>query len=68
MKKIVFIILMLIFINRVNALTYGGCEYKEVTRMKSIVSNVNISYDYSMDEYNNPNFSVTINNISFSVF
>ena len=48
MKKIILILLLsFMFINS-SALTYGGCDYSTVSRMKSIVKNINISYDYTI--------------------
>lgn len=67
MKKIILIILLsFTFINS-SALTYGGCDYSTVSRMKSIVKNINISYDY---KYINDNvtFSVTINNLTNDIY
>ena len=50
MKKIVYLILLIsvYFFNNftIKALKYGGCEYSEISKLKSYVSNVNISYDY----------------------
>ena len=57
-----FVLLLLISICNVNAYTYGGCEYSKVSRLKSIVSNINLSYDYYI--YNDKAyFKVTINNL-----
>ena len=41
-----FIMVLLTFSFDIQALTYGGCEYSVVSRLKSLVSNVNVSYDY----------------------
>lgn len=68
MKKIIFlIVLSFVFICSSTALTYKGCEYSVVSRMKSIVNNINLSYDYQIvnDE---PNFSVTINNLTDDIY
>jgi len=54
--------MFLIFKNNVNAYTYGGCEYSKVSRLKSLVSNVNLSYDYYISD-GKAYFNVTINNI-----
>lgn len=51
----------------VSALTYGGCEYSEISRLKSFVSNVNLSYDYYIQN-NVAYFSVTLNNIIPDVY
>lgn len=67
MKKIMlFFIISFCFIDCF-ALSYGGCEYSVVSRMKSIVKNINISYDYSIID-NEPKFSVTINNITPDIY
>lgn len=67
MKKIIaFLIICFAFIN-CSALTYGGCDYSTVSRMKSIVSNINISYDYSIingESY----FNVTLNNLTRDIY
>lgn len=47
MKKIVLVLFMALFYNiSVYALTYGGCDVSDVARMKQLVTNINISYDY----------------------
>lgn len=62
-KKIIFITLLLVLsITHVNAMTYGGCDYSIVARLKKIVNNINLSYDYKMVN-GMPNFSITINNV-----
>ena len=67
MKKIILmLILSFSFINS-SALTYGGCEYSTVSRMKSIVSNINLSYDYEIIN-NEANFSVTLNNLTEDIY
>ena len=63
-KKILFLIVLLLFQkNNVRALTYGGCDYSSVSRMKSLVNNINISYDYRIID-NVAYFDVTLNNIT----
>lgn len=70
-KKIINIMfLILCFLSMadtLSALTYGGCEYSEITRLKSIVSNVNISYDYYIKD-NLVYFNITLNNIVPEVY
>lgn len=67
MKKIIlFFLSIFLFINS-SALTYGGCDYSTVSRMKSIVSNINISYDYKMVN-NEVSFSVTLNNLTNDIY
>lgn len=62
-KYILFLIIVLFTFNGVDALTYGGCDYSVISRLKSLVTNVNITYDYTM-ENNYPSFNVTITNIT----
>lgn len=64
---LVTIVAFLIFNLDSDALTYGGCEYSEISRLKSIVSNVNISYDYYIRN-NQVYFNVTINNITPGIY
>lgn len=67
MKKkiyyVIFFIVVLLSGNlNIKSLTYGGCEYSEISRLKSYVSNINISYEYYV--FNNKSyFNVTINNM-----
>lgn len=55
-------ILLFVFCHKVQSLTYGGCEYDKISRLKSFVSNINLSYDYSV-ENNDVSFSVTVTNL-----
>lgn len=57
-----FVVLFLSFNLNIKSLTYGGCEYSEIARLKSFVSNVNLSYEYYISN-NKPYFNVTISNI-----
>ena len=67
MKKILlFLLIGFAFIN-CSALTYRGCDYSTVSRMKSIVSNINVSYDYTIID-NEPHFNVTINNLTNDIY
>lgn len=59
---VIYVLLFICSVTSVSALTYGGCEYTKVANMKSIVSNVNISYDYYIYE-NEAYFDITLNNI-----
>ena len=65
-KRIYFVIFLIImffiFNSNIKSLTYGGCEYSQISKLKSYVSNINISYDYYI-ENNKAYFNVTINNI-----
>ena len=65
-KLILFLIISFSFINSF-ALTYGGCDYSTVSRMKSIVSIINISYDYKIAD-DIAYFNVTINNLTPDVY
>ena len=68
MKKKIFIALLLILsVAKVEALTYGGCEYKTISRMRSLISNINISYDYKIVN-NKAYFDVTITNLFPDVY
>lgn len=68
MKKIFFtIIVLFLFVIQVEALSYAGCDFEDVSRMKQIVSNINISYDYKIinDE---AYFDVTISNLTNDIY
>lgn len=66
MKKInLFILFVLVLISfnfQVKALSYGGCEYSQISRLKSLVSNVNITHDYYVSG-NQVYFNVTLTNL-----
>ena len=67
-KKILFLIVgFLLFKTDAFALTYGGCEYSAIARLKSLVGNINISYDYKIVE-NKAYFDVTLTNIPEGVY
>lgn len=67
MKKIMlFLFMCFAFINTF-ALTYGGCDYSTVSRMRSIVNNINVSYDYTIKN-NMAYFHVTINNMTDDIY
>lgn len=67
MKKILLSLLIgFMFINT-SALTYGGCDYSTVSRMKSIVKNINLSYDYTIIN-NEAVFSITLNNLTEDIY
>lgn len=67
-RKILFLIIfMTLVICNCKALSYGGCPYSEVSKLKSFVSNINISYDYYI--YNNhAYFNLTLNNIPPNIY
>ena len=66
-KKIILILLMFLINFRVYSLTYGGCDYSIVSRMKSLVTNINVSYSYRVIE-NKPYFDITITNLIPEVY
>lgn len=58
-----FIISISLFVGtNTKALTYGGCEYSQISRLKSFVSNINFSYDYYIDN-DNVYFNITLTNL-----
>ena len=57
-----FMIVLFVFSFNTKALTYGGCEYSDISRLKSLVSNVNISYDYYIKD-NSAYFNIKVSNI-----
>jgi hypothetical protein len=64
---ILLITLFFAFSYKCMSLTYGGCEYSQISRLKSLVSNVNLSYDYNVIN-NTVYFNVTINNLVPEVY
>lgn len=67
-RKILFLIVILLFANcKCKALSYGGCSYSEVSKLKSFVSNVNISYEYHIYD-NKAYFDLIVNNIVPGVY
>lgn len=62
-KKILLVIALFILPINILGLTYGGCDYSSVSRLKSLVTNINISYSYRI-ENNNAYFDITLNNIT----
>jgi len=67
MKKIILLLIIYLLSFPVSALRYGGCDYSTVSRMKSIVSNVNLSYDYKIMD-NVAYFDVTLNNLTEDIY
>ena len=67
-RKILFLIIfMTFFICNCKALSYGGCSYSEISKLKSFVSNINISYDYYIFN-NKAYFNLTLNNITPGIY
>lgn len=67
MKKIILFLTIYLLGFSVSALTYGGCDYSTVARMKAIVTNVNLSYDYRVID-NVAYFDVTLNNLTEDIY
>lgn len=68
MKKVIlFLIVSFSFVALSSALTYSGCDYSAVSRMKSIVSNINLSYDYKIID-NEAYFDVKLNNLTEDIY
>ena len=42
-KKLLLLVVMLAFSFKVSALSYGGCEYSQIARLKSYVTNFHIA-------------------------
>ena len=61
--KIIFLLFIACFINlNCKALMYAGCDYENISKLKLLVNNVNISYTY-IERDNNAYFNVVLNNI-----
>lgn len=69
MKKKIFLILILFLMCKSNVLglSYGGCDYAVVSRLKSLVSNINLSYSYRIVN-NKAYYDVTLTNIPKDVY
>lgn len=66
--KILFALLLLIVTkNSVKALTYRGCDYSTVAKLKSLINNINISYTYEIKN-NTAYFDLTLNNVPKDVY
>ena len=68
MKKILFSIFCFIVLTfKVSAITYNGCQSSDISRLRALVNNVNIYYDYYMvDGF--PYFTVTLTNVPDGVY
>lgn len=66
-RKLILIVSLFFFITNVRALSYAGCDFSDVARMKQIVSNINVSYNYRIvnDE---AYFDVIINNLTNDIY
>ena len=67
MKKLLLFIVMLVLPMAVFARAKTGCDYSLVSRLKKYASNVNVIYDYRI-ENNEAIFSVTFNNIVSEIY
>lgn len=66
-KSIIFVLCLFTYNMSIKSLTYGGCEYSQISRLKSIVSNINISYDYNINN-NTAYFNITISNLTPDIY
>lgn len=67
-KKILFLLIAFIFaITNVNAEDSKKCDYKEIARLKSIVTNVEIYYDYNIVD-GRAHFDVTLVNLTGNLY
>lgn len=66
-KKIIFVFALLALPINVLGFSYRGCEFSVISRLKSIVSNINISYDYHITN-SVVSFDVTINNLTPDIY
>lgn len=68
MKKIIMTFIMFFMgISNTLGLTYGGCEYSDISRLKLLVNNINISYNYHEDN-GQIYFDVILNNITPGIY
>lgn len=68
MKKIILIVSLLFLLPiSVQAKANTSCDYTLLANLKSLASNINISYDYYI-ESNEAYFNVTINNITPDIY
>ena len=66
-KKMLFIIVLMLFISNVKGLTYQGCSYSSISRLKSLVKNIDITYDYHINN-GLAYFNVTMTNIQPNMY
>lgn len=62
-KKIILLILLLIIPFKTNALVISSCSTSILSELKTLASNVNLSYDYEIRN-NQAYFKITINNLN----
>ena len=71
MKKIFLVVILPLiafcYVFNIKALSYGGCGYSEISRLRNFVSNVNLSYDYYILN-NLAYFNVTVSNLVPDVY
>ncbi len=61
MKRIIFLLILLLIIPKVNVKALN-CQFSEIARLKKIASNVNLSYDY-VEKNGSVVFSVNLLNL-----
>lgn len=66
-KKLVFIIALFLVNINVFALSYQGCDYASISKLKSIVNNVNLTTDY-YEENGDIYYRLTLNNIVEEIY
>ena len=66
-RKILFTLFILLFCKSVSALTYGGCDFATTARLKQIVGNATISYDYRIVN-NEAYFDITVSNLTKDIY
>lgn len=68
MKKCMMLLTLLFcFMGHVYGIDYKSCNSSDVSRMKALINNVNISYDYYMSG-DDAIFSTTVNNITHEIY
>ena len=65
MKNKVIVLLFILFIGISNV--SADCSYSDISRLKSIVSNINLSYDYR-EENDVIYYDITINNLTPDIY
>ena len=66
MRKKILLLMVMLLISIVNVKAVG-CDYSTVSRLKSLVSNINITYSYHISE-NYVYFDVTLTNITPNMY
>lgn len=67
-RKILFIVLLLFLsTTKARALTYAGCSYSDIAKLRAYVDNINLYYDYRIDG-NMAFFNITLTNVPQNVY